>query len=125
MKTKNKLSAYILRGSTTALLVSCVIVALCSAINLPEQPPKARPPLQLRAQQKRVGGINTVRLNWRGATSPNVDIYRNNVLIATRPNNPGVYIDSTGDTSRARYRYRVCEAGTQTCSNEVLVRFPQ
>src|SRR5437667_7071634 len=43
MKTNNKLSAYILRGSTTALLFSCVIVALCSAINLPE-PPKARPP---------------------------------------------------------------------------------
>src|SRR5438034_1166083 len=44
MKTKSKLSAYILRGSTTALFFSCVIVALCSAINLPEQPPKARPP---------------------------------------------------------------------------------
>src|SRR5947207_7209725 len=44
MKTKNKLSAYILGGSTTALLFLCVIVALCSAINLPEQPPKARPP---------------------------------------------------------------------------------
>ena len=44
MKTNNKLSAYILRGSTTALFFSCVIVALCSAINLPEQPPKARPP---------------------------------------------------------------------------------
>src|SRR5438093_6322227 len=44
MKTKNKLSAYIFRGSTTALFFSCVIVALCSAINLPEQLPKARPP---------------------------------------------------------------------------------
>src|SRR6187551_1863473 len=44
MKTNNKISAYILRGSTTALLFSCVIVALCSAINLPEQPPKASPP---------------------------------------------------------------------------------
>src|SRR5262245_20914491 len=44
MKTNNKLSAYILRSSTTALLFSCVIVALCLAINLPEQPPKARPP---------------------------------------------------------------------------------
>ena len=41
MKTKSKLSAYILRGSTTALLFSCVIVALCSAINLPEQSFKA------------------------------------------------------------------------------------
>src|SRR5213083_435071 len=44
MKTNNKLSAYILRGSTTVLLFSCAIVALCSAINLPQQPPKAGPP---------------------------------------------------------------------------------
>jgi hypothetical protein len=41
MKTNNKLSAYILRGSTGALLFSCVIVALCSAIHLPEQARKA------------------------------------------------------------------------------------
>src|SRR4030095_3564654 len=44
MKTNSKISAYILRGSTGALLFLCVIVALCSAINLPEQPPKALPP---------------------------------------------------------------------------------
>src|SRR5215468_4516961 len=43
MKTRI-ISAYILRGSTAALLFSCVIVAFCSAINLPEQPPKALPP---------------------------------------------------------------------------------
>ena len=53
MKTNNKISAYILRGSTTALLFSCVIVALCSAINLPEQPPKARPP-----RSDAVSGVN-------------------------------------------------------------------
>ena len=41
MKTNNKISAYILRGSTAALLLSCVIVALCSAINLPQRPAKA------------------------------------------------------------------------------------
>src|SRR4029077_11571243 len=44
MKTNNKLSAYILRGSTGALLFSCVIVELCSAINLSEQARKSRPP---------------------------------------------------------------------------------
>ena len=53
MKTKNKLSAYIFRGSTTALLFSCVLVALCSAINLSEQPPKARP-----SQDNSVFGAN-------------------------------------------------------------------
>src|SRR5262245_25902109 len=41
MKTNNKLSAYVLRCGTTALLLSCVIVALCSAIDLPKQAPKA------------------------------------------------------------------------------------
>src|SRR4029453_5553914 len=44
MKTNNKISAYILRGSTAALLFSSVIVALCSAINLPEQTFKAAAP---------------------------------------------------------------------------------
>src|SRR4030095_8772198 len=44
MKTNSKISAYILRASTGVLLFSCVIVALCSAINLPEQPPKAAAP---------------------------------------------------------------------------------
>src|SRR6266513_3046934 len=44
MKTNNKISAYILRGSTGALLFSSVIVALCLAINLPEQPRKTLPP---------------------------------------------------------------------------------
>ena len=40
MKTNNKINAYILRGSAAVLLFSCVIVALCSAINLREQAPK-------------------------------------------------------------------------------------
>jgi hypothetical protein len=35
MKTKSKISAYILRGATVVLLISCVIVAVSSAINLP------------------------------------------------------------------------------------------
>ena len=39
MKTKSKISAYILRGSAVALLFSCVIVALSSAINLPRRHP--------------------------------------------------------------------------------------
>ena len=40
MKTESKLSGYILRSAAAALLVSCVIVALSSAINLPNHPPK-------------------------------------------------------------------------------------
>ena len=43
-------------------------------------------------------------------------------LIATTPNE-STYIDSTGDTGRARSTYQVCEAGTSTCSNEATVTF--
>jgi len=44
MGTNGKISAYILRSSAAMLLVSCVIVALSSAINLPNHPPKVRAP---------------------------------------------------------------------------------
>ena len=74
-------------------------------------------PIQLRAQGKKVGGINTSRLNWRGATSANIDVYRDGVVIATTPND-GSYVDSTGTTGQASFMYKVCEAGTQTCSNQ-------
>jgi serine protease len=67
---------------------------------------------------------NTVRLTWSGATSTNIDVYRDDVLIVTTAND-GSYTDSTGDTGRARYTYHVCEAGTATCSNDVRVRFQQ
>ena len=78
--------------------------------------------IDLRASGRKVGGINTVRLTWSGATSSNVDVYRNGIVVVTVPNT-GSYTDSTGDTGRARYTYEVCEAGTLTCSNEVTVSF--
>src|SRR3989440_4750771 len=44
MKTRSKTSAYIVRSSAAALLLSCVVVALCSAINLPNHAPKGLTP---------------------------------------------------------------------------------
>src|SRR5712672_2589933 len=79
-------------------------------------------PILLRGQGKKIGGINTSRLKWRGATSANVDVYRDGVVIATTPNH-GLYDDSTGTTGQASFMYKVCEAGTQTCSNTVTVNF--
>src|SRR5947207_9449800 len=43
----------------------------------PTATPTATPgSILLRAQGKKVGGINTARLKWRGATSANVDVNR-------------------------------------------------
>src|SRR5438876_7374244 len=74
-------------------------------------------PITLTARGKRIGGINTSRLKWRRATSANIDVYRDGVVIATTPND-GLYDDSTGNTGHVSFTYKVCEAGTQTCSNE-------
>jgi hypothetical protein len=80
--------------------------------------------ITLDATTSKVGDINTVLLTWNGATSTDIDVYRDGILIVTTTNN-GSYTDSTGDTGRARYRYQVCEAGTSNCSNETIARFPQ
>src|SRR6266700_1807306 len=90
----------------------------------PTPTPTAKPgAIQLRSQGKKVGGINTSRLKWRGATSANVDIYRDGLVIATTPND-GLYDDSTGTSGQASFLYKVYEAGASTCSNEVTVNFP-
>jgi len=63
-----------------------------------------------------------VDLSWIGATGSNVDIYRNGVVVATTGND-GFYTDSPGGRGHATYTYKVCQAGTQTCSNQVTVKF--
>jgi len=77
----------------------------------------------LTASGHKVHGFDTVDLSWSGATSSMVDIYRNGVVIATVPSTPGAYTDNTGQKGRATFTYQVCEAGTQNCSNQVIVRF--
>jgi len=100
-----------------------ILAAVTSATPTPTPTPTPQP-ITLSASGRKVGGINTVRLTWSGATSANIDVNRDGVVIAT-VTNTGTYTDSTGDTGRARYTYKVCAAGTSTCSNEVTVRFRQ
>ena len=61
-------------------------------------------------------------LSWSGATGSNVDIYRNGPILVSVPNT-GSYTDSTGQKGHGTFTYRVCEAGTQTCSNNATVNF--
>jgi len=79
--------------------------------------------ITLSARGYKVHGQQTVDLSWNGATSNNIDIYRNGVLIATVPNIPGFYTDHIGVRGKGTYIYKLCQAGTQNCSNEVTVRF--
>jgi len=79
--------------------------------------------IMLGAHGRRVQGRHTVDLAWSPVTSANIDIYRNGVVIATVPNTGSYkdFIDVRG--GNVRYTYKVCDAGTQNCSNEVTVRF--
>jgi serine protease AprX len=79
--------------------------------------------ITLSARGYKVQGRQTVDLSWTGATSNNIDIYRNGMLIVTVPNIPGFYTDNIGVRGSGRYTYKVCETGTQNCSNEVTIRF--
>jgi hypothetical protein len=79
--------------------------------------------ITLSAHGGRVQGRHTVDLSWSGSNAASIDIYRDGVVIATVPNN-GSYKDSIAVRGgNARYTYKVCDAGTTNCSNEVTVRF--
>lgn len=78
--------------------------------------------ITLTANGYKVRGRHNIDLSWSGATSTNVDIYRDGVLIATTAND-GAYTDSTNNRGGASYTYEVCESGSSTCSNSVTVTF--
>jgi PKD repeat protein len=61
-------------------------------------------------------------LNWSGASSANVDIFRNQSLLITTSND-GTYTDKIRNQGGGSYIYKVCEAGTSNCSNEVTVTY--
>ena len=84
--------------------------------------------LHLRAQ---TGPNNTVTLTWRGdPTSPGFTVYESMrqgyyTVIATVGPNVASYSES-GLLGGVRYIFKVCDLlEPQTCSNEVLVRFPR
>ena len=78
--------------------------------------------ITLTATGVKIKGTAVVNLFWTGATSNNIDIYRDGVLIAT-VRNIGTYTDNTGVKGRHTFTYTVCDAGTNNCSNVVIVQF--
>jgi serine protease len=65
-----------------------------------------------------VRGRKVADLSWTGATSTQVDVYRDGNVVST-VENTGTWTHDTGETGGGTHVYRVCEAGTSTCSNDV------
>ena len=62
-------------------------------------------------------------LTWTGASGTTVDVYRNGGFLKNTPNS-GRYTNTYTGLSAATYTYKVCAAGTTTCSRLAIVRFP-
>ncbi|NIL93573.1 MAG: PKD domain-containing protein [Woeseiaceae bacterium] len=78
--------------------------------------------ITLSATGYKVKGLQKADLEWIGATSTNVDVYRDGGLIETTAN-VGFYTDNINRRGGGSYIYKVCEQGTSTCSVDVTVTF--
>ena len=93
--------------------------ASSQSVSVAGPPPAA---ITLSTNGYKVKGVHTVDLTWSDASSANVDIYRDGAVITT-VGNSGAYTDSTGNKGGGSYVYKVCEAGTSTCSADSTVVF--
>lgn len=83
--------------------------------------------LTLSARGYKVKGLQNTDLSWSPAGSGSVDIWRKDGAGAyanlTTTANDGAYSDALGKKGGGSYLYKVCLAGTSTCSNEAAVAF--
>jgi subtilisin family serine protease len=78
--------------------------------------------INLAVRAYKVSGLQKADLTWTGATTSNVDIFRNGTIIAT-VSNSGTYTDNINVRGGGSYQYQVCEASTTTCSSSVTASF--
>lgn len=79
-------------------------------------------PISLATRGYKVRGVANVDLAWSGATTANVDVFRNGVRIVTTAND-GAHTDTLPKGSTGTFTYKVCEAGTTVCSANSSVTF--
>lgn len=76
----------------------------------------------MSASGYKVQGRQRVDLSWSGATSNNVDVYRDGSLIVTTSND-GAYTDNINRKGGGSYTYQICEEASSTCTTTVTVNF--
>ena len=76
----------------------------------------------MSASGYKVQGRQRADLSWTGATSSNVDVYRDGSLIVTTSND-GAYTDNINRKGGGSYTYQICEEASSTCTTTVTVNF--
>jgi len=106
-----------LTGGDGTYEVTYRVTRLANAINIPPiGPAVVVNAISLEATVSQFGFQKNVTLTWSGATTPNVDIYRNGSVITTTPND-GNYVEQV---AAGTYQYRVCDAGSTTVCSAVV-----
>jgi hypothetical protein len=85
----------------------------------PQPPPPPPPPSAEPSLTASVSGTS-VRLAWRGLIAARVDIFRDGTRAATA-SNKGSYTDKLPRKTSGTFSYRVCGAGTATCTPTATV----
>lgn len=86
---------------------------------LPPPPPVV---ISLSTLGYKVKGWEYVDLSWSGATTAQVDVFRNGTKIITTDND-GAYTHTLNARGGGTYTYKVCETGGGACSNDSVVVF--
>jgi hypothetical protein len=77
--------------------------------------------VSLTAVGTKVKGLQRVDLSWQGIAAASTDVFRNGAKLATVSGS--TYVDNIGVKGTGTYVYRVCAAGTTTCSANTTVVF--
>ena len=75
----------------------------------------------LSARGRKNRGLQAVDLSWNGLSGTALDVFRNSTKWTTP--NDGAETDPINKKGSATYTYKVCVAGTSTCSNTATVVF--
>jgi hypothetical protein len=97
-------------------------VTVAVSTSAPIEPSAPGGGAQLSARGYKVKGQQKVDLKWSGLTATSVEVFRSGSRIMTTGNS-GAVTDNINKNGGGSYRYKVCAAGTTTCSNEVVVTF--
>jgi subtilisin family serine protease len=124
--TPSQVGSAITGSATAGVVVSAgtgspnlLLHSLLSSSPLPPPPPSVIT-LTVTGDTNRAGRHRAF-LAWAGVTSANVDVHRNGALLTTTAND-GAYTDNLR-TSSGTFTYKVCQAGTSTCSDEASITF--
>jgi hypothetical protein len=104
-------------GEATAIVLEQYL-ATHWGLQLGANPP---PAITLAARGYKSKGSARADLTWSGATTTTVDVFRNAVKVVTTPND-GAHTDVIGKVS-GTFTYKLCNAGSTTCSANASVSF--